>query len=123
MMRSRIAKNTSAAKGFVKKSARLSAEATKGTTIRPASTNSRMKKWRRSMCLADLLVQLGPHLPGVQTARHPRPPFPQPPGRPGRDHQVGHAATPYYYYYYWDRGLFASYILLKAPLKVSVSQS
>ena len=28
--------------------------------------------------VADLLVQLIPHLPGTQAAQHPRPPLPQP---------------------------------------------
>jgi len=43
MMRSRRAKNREGFSGLVKKSARLSAEFTYGTTMRPISTSSRLK--------------------------------------------------------------------------------
>ena len=41
IMRLRIAKNLGPSRAFVKKSAKLSAQATKGTTILPDSTTSR----------------------------------------------------------------------------------
>eukprot|EP00965_Chrysotila_dentata_P157374 5199287-Pleurochrysis_carterae.AAC.1 len=50
-MVSRRGKNRRGARGFVKKSARLSVLRTNGTVISRVLTFSRMKKWRRSMCL------------------------------------------------------------------------
>eukprot|EP00965_Chrysotila_dentata_P104991 3467870-Pleurochrysis_carterae.AAC.1 len=49
-MASRNGKNRRGARGFVKKSARLSALFTKGTVISRDSTFSRTKKCLRSMC-------------------------------------------------------------------------
>eukprot|EP00966_Prymnesium_polylepis_P133370 3082776-Prymnesium_polylepis.1 len=49
-MRLRKGKNCLGPSGFVKKSAMLSALATKGTTICKFSTHSRTKKWRRATC-------------------------------------------------------------------------
>eukprot|EP00965_Chrysotila_dentata_P121316 4011093-Pleurochrysis_carterae.AAC.5 len=43
-------KNTRGGEGLVKKSGRLSALMTNGTVVSWASTRSRTKKWRRSMC-------------------------------------------------------------------------
>eukprot|EP00965_Chrysotila_dentata_P011560 378379-Pleurochrysis_carterae.AAC.1 len=48
---SRSGKNTRGGRGFVKKSAMLSALLTNGTVISCDSTFSRTKKWRLSMCL------------------------------------------------------------------------
>ena len=50
MMRSRIGKKVLAVRGFVKKSAKFSADLTNGTTKVRSSTFSRIKKCRRSIC-------------------------------------------------------------------------